>query len=450
MNFFKIKRSKVKIIDDNDVYSYQNIFNEHNKLKKLNLEHGLVMLISSNSYETLLFYSFFFNEKYPQIIIDDKTSERKTFEIIERYKPKYIILDKKEYINKFWEIKLRLNNFFFRKTNYKNFKLNKSIALLLSTSGTTGSQKFVKLSYKNIKDNTNNIIKYLKINNKDSCITTMPFAYSYGLSVINTHLKKNCSIILTEKSIFDKIFWERYNLYKVTNLNGVPIFFELLKKLGMQRIINQNLRFITQAGGKMEEELANLMIKFCNDNHIKLITMYGQTEASPRISYLKSKFLKSKFPSIGKPIPGGKIKIIKNEIVYYGNNIFGGYSSNIQDLKIFKNNKSLKTGDIGYVDKDGFVYITGRKKRIVKINGYRLSLDEIQNNIFNDLNIKIACVETDNKLKIFFINIQDKESISKYLKKNLLISDKFFKLIIIQNFPLSLNKKINYKELIKI
>ena len=113
-------------------------------------------------------------------------------------------------------------------------------------------------------------------------------------------------------------------------------------------------------------------------------------------------------------------------------------------------NKSLKTGDIGYVDKDGFVYITGRKKRIVKINGYRLSLDEIQNNIFNDLNIKIACVETDNKLKIFFINIQDKESISKYLKKNLLISDKFFKLIIIQNFPLSLNKKINYKELIKI
>mgnify|MGYP003689369199 FL=1 len=117
MNFFKIKKSKEKIIDDNDVYSYQNIFNEHNKLKKLNLEHGLVMLISSNSYETLLFYSFFFNEKYPQIIIDDKTSERKTFEIIERYKPKYIILDKKEYINKFWEIKLRLNNFFFIKTN---------------------------------------------------------------------------------------------------------------------------------------------------------------------------------------------------------------------------------------------------------------------------------------------------------------------------------------------
>ena len=192
------------------------------------------------------------------------------------------------------------------------------------------------------------------------------------------------------------------------------------------------------------------MIKFCTDNHIKLITMYGQTEASPRISYLKSKFLKSKFSSIGKPIPGGKIKIIKNEIVYYGNNIFGGYSSDKQDLKSFKNNKSLKTGDIGYIDKDGFVYITGRKKRIVKIHGYRLSLDEIQNNIFNDLNIKIACVETDNKLKIFFINIQDKESISKYLKKNLLISDKFFKLIIIQNFPLSLNKKINYKELIKI
>ena len=148
----------------------------------------------------------------------------------------------------------------------------------------------------------------------------------------------------------------------MTNLNGVPIFYELIKKLGFEKIINKNLKFLTQAGGKMEKDLTESLIKFCKNSKLKLIMMYGQTEASPRISYLNPKFLKKKLLSIGKAIPGGKINIINNEIVYYGKNIYGGYSSDKKDLHNFKKINLLKTGDIGYKDKDGFIYITGRKK----------------------------------------------------------------------------------------
>ena len=450
MDLFNIKNYKNNIIDDNGAYNYRNIFEQHKKIKSLDLNFGLVMLISSNCFETLLFYIFFFNHKYPQIIIDNKTPKEKILDIIKRYEPKYLVLEEKKYHKNFGKIIFKFKKFFLIKTNYKDYKLSKQIGILLSTSGSTGSKTFVKLSYENIQDNTKNIIKYLNLKNKDVCITTMPFAYSYGLSIINTHLKKNCSIVLTEKSIFEKNFWEKYNQYKVTNLNGVPIFYELIKKLGFEKIINKNLKFLTQAGGKMEKDLTKSLIKFCKNSKLKLIMMYGQTEASPRISYLNPKFLKKKLLSIGKAIPGGKINIINNEIVYYGKNIYGGYSSDKKDLHNFKKINLLKTGDIGYKDKDGFIYITGRKKRITKIHGHRFSLDEIENNVFDDLKIKIACVELNNKIKVFLKKESDKKTINSYLKKNLQISDKFFKLIIIQNFPLNLNKKINYKTLLKI
>lgn len=450
MDLFSIKNYKNNIIDDKGVYNYRNISEQHKKIKSLDLNYGLVMLISSNCFETLLFYIFFFNYKYPQIIIDYKTPEEKILEIIKRYEPKYIVLEKKKYIKNLGKIIFKFKKFFLIKTNYKNYKLSKQIGILLSTSGSTGSKKFVKLSYENIKDNTKNIIKYLNLKNKDVCITTMPFAYSYGLSIINTHFKKNCSIVLTEKSIFEKNFWEKYNQYKVTNLNGVPIFYELIKKLGFEKIVSKNLRFLTQAGGNMEKKLTGSLIKFCKNNKLRLIVMYGQTEASPRISYLNPKFLEKKISSIGKAIPGGKINIIKNEIVYYGKNIFGGYSNDKKDLHNFKENNKLRTGDIGYKDKEGFIYITGRKKRITKIYGHRFSLDEIENKVFEDLKIKIACVELNNKIKVFLKKEGDKRTVNSYLKKNLNISDKFFKLIIIQNFPLNLNKKINYKTLLKI
>ena len=125
------------------------------------------------------------------------------------------------------------------------------MALLLSTSGSTGSTKFVKLSYENIFSNTKNISKYLKLTKKDRSISSLPLNYSYGLSVINTHLYKGGSIFVSERNVIDKKFWEIVNNFKISNLNGVPFFYEILSKIGFEKFNLNSIKFFTQAGGHL-------------------------------------------------------------------------------------------------------------------------------------------------------------------------------------------------------
>ena len=192
----------------------------------------------------------------------------------------------------------------------KNKKLNKNLSLLLSTSGSMGSIKFVKLSKINLKHNTDSIIKYLKLNSKDSSITNLPISYSYMLSVINTHLEVGASIIISKTSLIEKEFWKTFKNSKVTSFNGVPYTYEMLIKIGLKNIKINTLKYLTHAGGKIEERILKKILSFCNKNNLKFFSMYGQTEASPRISYLKPEFSKKKIGSIGKGTPGNKIYII--------------------------------------------------------------------------------------------------------------------------------------------
>ena len=424
MCFFKIKENSSFIKDDNRIYTYSDLINQYNIYQKLCLKKALVLILASNNFETLSFYYYFF-EKFPILLLDQNADKEFIKIILKNYKPKYIVSSLKQI--EFNEI-YKINHTAIYETKFFIPKIHKKISLLINTSGSTGSQKFVKLSYDNIADNTLNIIKYLKIKNNDKMITTMPFAYSYGLSIINTHLKQNSSIILTNRSILEREFWSDFVNFKITNLNGVPKFWDIILKLNPHKILNDNIKFITQAGGALSKNTDKELSKFCVEETIKFYKMYGQTEASPRISYLDHKFCKTKIGSIGKPLPGGKIDIKNGEIVYYGKNIFGGYSLNFKDLNKFKLNKILKTGDLGYKDKDGFIYINGRKKRIFKLNGLRYSLDEIEKKINNQINGECAIIQTNDILTLFFNEKNDIKNIYLLLTKNFKIEKKVFKL----------------------
>lgn len=157
-----------------------------------------------------------------------------------------------------------------------------------------GSIKFVKLSKINLKHNTNSIIKYLKLKNKDSSITNLPISYSYMLSVINTHLEVGASIVISKYSLVEKEFWKTLKNSKITSFNGVPYTYEILVKIGLEKIKIDTLKYLTHAGGKIEKKTLRKIIKFCDKNNLKFFSMYGQTEASPRISYLKPEFSKKK------------------------------------------------------------------------------------------------------------------------------------------------------------
>ena len=341
----------------------------------------------------------------------------------------------------------------------KNFfyKINDQLMILTSTSGSLGEPKFVKLSLNNIIANTKSIISYLNLKSFDRTITTMPMSYSYGFSIINTHLFCGGSIVPNNLSLVDKNFWKTYSNSNPTNINGVPFFYEMLNKIGFKRILKNNLRFITQAGGKIKKEIFKSIAKECLQNKISFYLMYGQTEAGPRISYhkVKKSDLNTNSIPIGKAIPGGKLflkdnnnlliknKNIEGNLVYQGKNIFGGYAKSYLDLNSFNKNIELKTGDIGFQDNTRGFYISGRKSRFVKIYGYRLNLDYVEEKL-NSKGLNVACIGVKEKLYIF--SLKSNFKLEKYIN----LPKNSYSHILLKKFPLNDNGKISYNSLIKL
>ncbi len=445
-NIHKTKINKSSfILDDNRRYSYLDLQKDFNKFKKLKLSNGLIINVCENEFGFLSGYISFLNLDLPQLLVDNDISEKYLLNIIKIYKPKYIFAPKQKTIFSENRIILENKNYNLYELNYKLYPIHKSIALLISTSGSTGSKKFVKLSFNNILDNTKNICKYLKLTKSDSTITTMSPAYSYGLSIINSHLLKNAKIVLTKKKIVEKKFWEIFKKNNITNFNGVPFIYEVLIKLGLDVFNTKSLKFFTSAGGMIDNHKLEKIIEFCEKKNFLFFSMYGQTEASPRISYIEYPKNKKKLGSIGKPIPGGKLSLKKKELIYKGKNIFCGYAENNQDLSKIIKYKYLSTGDLGF-KKKGFYYLTGRKKRILKIFGYRISLDELENEILNSGH-KCAIKGTDEKLLVFYEKKYSMKWILDYfVKQNKIPKNKIiFKNI--KKIPMTSNNKINYNKL---
>lgn len=460
----KIISSRSCFIEHNGkVYSYYDLDKFSNEIIKNIPSRSIILMKSYNSFMWLCAYYGFIKKKIVPILIDNNIDSSFEENLILRYRPSYIFSLESEKYEKYYKIFNR-DRFCIYKNNSKSekYKLNKNLCLLLTTSGTTGNKKFVKLSYENLYHNTRAIIKYLKINKKCKLITTLQPSYSYGLSLINTHLYSGSSIVLNNYSFFDKNFWKLFHKYKPTTFACVPRSLEFLERLGIKKINFKKLSYITLAGGALiPQKLKKINIEL-ERKKIKLFTMYGQTEASPRISYLDPTFNRSKLGSIGKSIRGGKLFLIdkKNsilkksnqigEIIYIGKNVFMGYSKSLKDLsKInIKKQNILKTGDYGYRDKDGFYWIVGRKKDFVKVNGHRVNLREL-NEFFRSQGFQSYCDFGNDKINIYFnnkkfINFFKNSSI---VKGNLNFNN--FCLIFKKNIPINDRGKIDIRKLIK-
>ena len=445
--------------------TYKKVLTETDKIRKKIKKRSLILIVSENSLGSLLAYIFCIINNHVGIIVDLKTTKQNILKIFKDYQPNYIFISKKN--NSIFKKVCSEKYIFFDQSLMKNKltkekKMNTNLSLLLSTSGSMGSIKFVKLSTSNLKYNTDSIINYLRINKKDSAITNLPISYSYMLSIINTHFEVGGSIVISKYSLVEKKFWETLKNSKITSFNGVPYTYEMLSRIGLKNIKIDTLKYLTHAGGKLENDKLKEIIKFCKKNNLKFFSMYGQTEASPRISYLKPEFSQKKIGSIGKGIPGSKMYIIDNtgkkilkpfvvgEIICEGKNVFMGYSKDYNDLKnANEENYKLKTGDLGYFDKNGFFYITSRISRIAKIFGNRIDLGALES-LMSQKSYKVACL-SDNKIVFIFIE-------KKYNKTNLIntiskitnLSINSFELIKLKHLPRTANNKISYNELKKI
>lgn len=338
------------------------------------------------------------------------------------------------------------------------------LAVLLPTSGSTGNPKLVKLSCGAVLSNAAAIADVLGIDSDEVAPTSLPLHYSYGLSVLNSHLIKGATVVIEPSGVLGRGFWDAVVEHKATSLAGVPYHYEMLWRLKFDPEKYPSLRTLTQAGGKLRTELVTEFNDKIRAAGGQMFVMYGQTEAAPRMTTVPADRLAEKLGSAGPALPSGKFAIrrddgsetthpkISGEVVYRGPNVMMGYAESESELAAADQMGGvLATGDLGYLDEDGFLFITGRLKRIGKVFGNRVSLDDLEGAVRSaSVGIDVvAAVPVGDKV-VLFAEGADKaicKDAAKALSERLHLHTSGFDVRPIDTVPLLASGKIDYRSL---
>lgn len=433
------------ITDDGSVYSYGELCAAADKF---NSEHfgdfqyrPLVLLESVNSFPTIAAYLAALRAGFPAILLARGALDEDP-RIVETYQPNVIV-------------RSGIGDVTVTRTDAPPAEMHPELAVLLSTSGTTGTPKLVRLSRDNIQSNAVSIAEYLGLDATERAITTLSFHYSYGMSVIHTHLHMGAALVLTEASVIEDGFWECMSRNAVTSLALVPFQFELLERSGFQDRKLGSLRYITQAGGKLAEPVVRRFAELGKRQGWRLFVMYGQTEAAPRMAYLPPEDLEEWAFSIGRPVPGGKFHLIAEdgthietpnrpgELIYEGPNVMLGYAEERQDLAAPAGPSELHTGDMAEMLENGYYRIVGRLKRFIKLFGLRVSLDEAEDFLRRE-GFTAWCAGRDEHLVVFLTDKERVEFAKELLVERYHLTPSVVSATFIEAPPLLSSGKVDY------
>lgn len=334
-------------------------------------------------------------------------------------------------------------------------ELHPDLALLLSTSGSTGSPKLVRLSHRNLQANAEAIAEYLRLGPGDRAVTTLPMSYCYGLSVINSHLLTGASVVLTGLSVVDPCFWELFRSREATAFAAVPYTFELLERVGFADMELPHLRYVTQAGGRLAPELVRRYAELGRERGWELFVMYGQTEATARMAYLPPRLAAENPSRIGVPVPGGSFRIDPvdgledGELVYSGPNVMLGYAENPGDLAAGRTVSELRTGDLARRHPDGLYEVVGRRSRFIKIAGLRIDLGRVEQ-ILADLGVQATSAGTDEHLVVAVQGDHDTGLLRKVLAGDLGIPRGALKMHAVDQLPRLSSGKPDYQAVLAL
>jgi len=264
--------------------------------------------------------------------------------------------------------------------------LHPDLALLMSTSGSTGSPKLVRLSRRNLSANADAIAAYLDVRPTDRAATTLPLSYCYGLSVLHSHLLRGAGLILTDHSVVEDRFWELMTRHRGTTFAGVPHTFDLLDRIGFHDMSLPHLRYVTQAGGRLAPDAVRRFASLGRRQGWRLFVMYGATEATARMAYLPPELAHDNPTAIGVPVDGGRFELDPvdemadgtGELVYHGPNVMMGYAQGPADLALGRTVDALRTGDLARRTPAGLYEVVGRLSRFVKLYGLRIDLQRVE------------------------------------------------------------------------
>ena len=333
--------------------------------------------------------------------------------------------------------------------------LHPELALLLTTSGSTGSPKLVRLATRNLLSNASRIAEYLALGPDERAIQSLPIYYSYGLSVLNSHLAAGGSVVLTPHSFMRPEFWRDADEERATSFAGVPYMYETLHRLRFEPGRHPSLRTFTQAGGALRRELVTHFHARTTQSGARLVVMYGQTEATARISYVPPERLAEKIGTIGVAIPGGRLRLQPleggegaAELVYEGENVMLGYAETAADLALGDElHGVLRTGDLGTVDAEGYFSLVGRLKRFAKLFGRRVSLEDVERELESRFPVRVIATEAGERLAVAVAadGVVGDEAVVAHLARFLAVPPSAITLRRLAELPLTATGKKDYK-----
>lgn len=411
--FFDIQPSeKIAVQKATAAYTYEQLAEDVAQIVAMleTPKKVVVGIICRNDYKTIVHYVAALQAGHAVMLINDDLAVAMLENIVTHYAPAFLLGATTH------DAYEEITEQFFKKRQQPTYSVHKDLALLLSTSGTTGSPKYVRLSYKNIQANTESIVDYLELDEHERPVINLPLSYSYGISIVNSHLQVGATLLLTSKSVKLPSFWYFVNEFKGTSIAGVPFTYQLLNRLGFLDMELPSLKTLTQAGGHLDAYLVDKFNQYAVATNRKFYVMYGQTEAAPRIAYVQYERLADKLGTIGIPVPGGRFELADtDELYYYGDNVMMGYATEARDLANGDEyDGCLPTGDLATIDEEGYATLIGRMKSFIKIKGLRINLHDVEKTVAKKFGVTVACVGNDQQL-VAVIEHGDASRVKRFL-----------------------------------
>lgn len=449
--------------DSGQVLSYGDLVQISSSLASLVPAKTIALVLVRNTLGCVAAIVSLIKQGVVPILLDANNSEATVTVYKDRYQPELLVLPKDLQV-KYPANTCLLSILDYDVLAYKNETVRDSphpdLALLLTTSGSTGSPKLVRQSRENLLSNAQAIANYLNIGDTDRPVTSLPLHYSYGFSVLSSHLQAGATLLVTDRSVMEKPFWTFFDQAGATSLAGVPYTYQMLKRLGFLRTHPDALRTLTLAGGRLSDSLIREFAAFAARSGIKFFVMYGQTEATARMSYVPAEQALEKAGSIGMAIPGGKLFLVdsdgneitaankQGELGYRGPNVTMGYAEQRADLsKGDERHGSLLTGDLAIRDDDGFYFITGRRSRVGKLFGKRVSLDDLEQ-ICMELVAEAACTGTEDRVTVWITDDLQQAALPSLLAERTAIHPSAYQVRVIDSLPRTPSGKTDYRALL--
>ena len=423
------------------------------------VEGGLVFQVATNTPASIVLYLAGLEAGCPVALLEPAPVERLE-PLLQAYDPDAVLLPVDAALPAAARPGAALPEATYRMASWRMARghrpVHPDLALLLTTSGSTGSPKLVRLTRRNVVANARAIVAYLGLGPGERSVQALPMHYSYGLSLVNSHLAAGATVVVTRHSFMRPEFWAAFDRAGCTSLAGVPYVYETLHRLRFDPARHPTLRTLTQAGGALRPDLIQIFHDRARAAGARFFVMYGQTEATARIAYVPWTRLGEKIGAIGVAIPDGRLSLApvedseQRELVYEGPNVMMGYADSAAGLAAGDELKgTLRTGDLATVDDEGFFTLTGRLKRVAKLFGRRVSLEDLEQAVQARYPVDAAVVERDGRLLVYAAarDRADLGGIAPHLARELNVPLTAIRVEAVAAIPLTASGKKDYKAL---